>query len=943
VADHTLEETVQLYQDGQLGAQTAIKRAMQQGNLTRQQAEQRLRQPSGLTPPTNYQGGGLGHTYGGGKKGGPPPMNPNFRVRARGNPIDELGLYFNAGDVVKIGGKGGQEKRIQGIGRNPTNGFYQMFFTDGTMMVSRQADGRDMFTQITRYDGRKNMLNEVDKPAEGMPQLYRSEAFIRTIKDDPAYRSLFKNGRFIGYPKDAKVYRGPGELPPGYEAPPAPPGTEAPEDEYKFDFNQGNPYAQTTSPGINFPAPFVPPPGSNIAGAQPGPGPAPGAPAPGAPAPGAGGMPDVVHEPRPGYQFEGYGPEGRPIYRRQGGPAAPAPAAPMMPMGPPTGPGAPPMNQARAGMNQMMGPEVEAGTGRMAGGPNQRPPNYMPMNTPMGMQRSGPGMMDRRMGGMQRSGPGMMDSPGRYEGGTLSMGRGGQLRPYMPPPPPQQQPQGQGAMPMGGDMGGYAPPVSSSYKVNARGMRPGQLGLNPGDMVMVTPGNGTELFVNAAYGRTGGYGSGGQAGNTGPGMRRVQGTGYSPGGVAQVFFTDGTILQDRGDRRGGSNIMRAAVKTGGGMGNQYMPPMGGGQNMPNQYMPPAGGYQAPAGRYGGGGRGRQGGGRYPGLEGDPKNYQTQRYSPEGGRNILEGGTGSDIVMIPGAAQVANDFAMGRIGHRQAYDRLNSIGHRAGSSRALLYYRQATGQLPPADATGEGGIEALGLQRQGGGPTETTGNLPERAGFNAATRAGGATGPAPADAAGSPNPGGILPITLGSVFGPETAAQAQYSTFLDRLGSNMQGQPGGATWMNPAYRGALEERQPLATAAFNLQRVLDPNPPVDFGAFLNQLGTGQGVMEGFTNLDPVFGGLGQAANMLRAGPNAPNLSLTQQGAIQALGGDPVTQFGLARIPQAFGVPDDLRSGLLDLQQQRFDRTLSDQGLAPGFQFLPFAQRNPIGFF
>lgn len=899
MADHTAPETVQLYQDGQLSRATALSRLKKQvPGIGDSEAQRMLTEPSGMLPGPQPQDGGYGGP--GGKKGGPPPLNANFRVRIRGNPLDELGLFFGAGDVVKLGmegGQRGQEKRIQGIGRTQ-EGFFQIFFTDGTLMISRQEDGNDLFTRITRYDGRKNMLGKVDMPVVGEPGVFVSEHFVNSVKGQREYKSLFKDGRYVGYPGGSAQYAGPGTRPDGAGGtpPPAPPGSGGNQDGsiYDFNFNQGNPFPQITSPAA--PAPTGPI----------GPAPAPGG---GAPAPGGGpaGGGDTAGldlsqsspTPQPGWVFSDTTGQYHPRLPMGAGTASMmgasmTPAAGMgmsggnpMSMG---GMGAPgtamdPMRPTRpAGMTAaiqagqammpgmaqpMMGGMTRGGmpiVGSQAMSMAQRnamaqqQPVMQEQQAPMGagggdmMQRSGGGGGGRYGSGANRRGaraggpgglnpanggtgsdivniPGVMDVVRRYNSGQLGYresytalnritGKAGSNRSLIGyardhgGAVPNYDPSGRGGgnnVPSGanryggggggggqmgggrysgGDMGamnpgdmsggqygGSGPPALANYTTRLRGMDPNLLGVQPGDVVNVQPTGGAAMVENGAYQKLNGYGRGYVRPSLGPGVRRVQGFGYSPGGQAQIFFTDGTILQDRQDHQGGSNI-RAS-------------------------MSPA----------------------------------------------ADSGMGAPTGAAPGTP-------------------------------------------------GAGGVTPTGFGRFGR----------------------------------------LLDPTLEDIFGAGIARQAEFGNFL-----NQQQQPSGDTpGMSGAFRNFLERQSPLVATAFGLGDVLNPNPPNTFADFLG--GMQGNLAQGFGGgTNDIFGGLNAATNMLKGGPLAANLSNTQRAAISNLSADPLSQFQMALQPTLWSMPTRFRDPMEDLAGQRFDSVLAANGTQPNFQFLPFIQSRGFSFF
>lgn len=99
---------------------------------------------------------------------------------------------------------------------------------------------------------------------------------------------------------------------------------------------------------------------------------------------------------------------------------------------------------------------------------------------------------------------------------------------------------------VGNDAYGGNPPEVAKYGTNLRGMPQDFFGVQQGDVVTLNGRDGVNLIENGAYRRTDGYGRGYVKPNLNKNgvTKRVQGYGYSPGGVAQIFFTDGTIAQD---------------------------------------------------------------------------------------------------------------------------------------------------------------------------------------------------------------------------------------------------------------------------------------------------------------------------------------------------------------------------------------------------------------
>jgi hypothetical protein len=191
--------------------------------------------------------------------------------------------------------------------------------------------------------------------------------------------------------------------------------------------------------------------------------------------------------------------------------------------------------------------------------------------------------------------------------------------------------------------------------------------------------------------------------------------------------------------------------------------------------------------------------------------------------------------------------------------------------------------------------------------------------------------------GTPGTPGTRPINLDELYGQATANRAQFGNFINR---RMPGVGG-------SFRQFLDRQLPFLQQGFGAQRIGRPNSAPDFQAFLQQ-GTGPGA----NNAASFTGGmqgrisqpqLDQVANLLRGGPNAPNLSIGQQAAINTLGGNPIGQFNMGLAPQIQQLAGPARQAFNTLGTRNFDTILAEQGAQPGFQFLPSMQRSGWNWF
>jgi hypothetical protein len=966
---------VQLYQDGQLSKATALSRLKKQvPGISDADAARMLTEPSGMLqyqPGEAPQEGGYGGP--GGKKGGPPPINANFRVRARGNPIDELGLFFGAGDVVKIGMEGGTkkgvEKRIQGIGRTE-DGRYQIFFTDGTLMISRQENGNDLWTRITRYDGRKNMLGKVGMPVEGQPGEFLSEAFIGTVKGKKEFEVLFKNGKYVGYPKGAVQYAGPGSRPDG-TPPPAPPGTGGnnnPGSIYRFNFNQGNPFLQITSPAA--------PDFATTEGANPT--------TRGTPPPDP---EDVIFEPREGYHWDGtFDNMGRPRYVRdsqnmQAASMATTPQTGQMPPG-----GMPLGNQV----------------GTMPGGQDQMDRGMatvpvMGMEA-MTMQERGQQQMQQQrqqMAQQQQSPFGMNLAGQNTNAGSSGTGA---LDPMLYITPGNQSVRGQT---IGGrKFGDTTSTANKGDPDDTKSGTQGYLSAEAGGDIVSLPGVGQvaldylagKINYREMYDRLNRL-TGEPRSNRALGeFTRREGRLPLPFGASIAFLqSQGRAIPQGGGRfplntskPGSKNDPRTStgnVNMSGNIQNRYNPGGGGGNmaqmgNM-NQQMNMAGGNE-------------QYGGNPPPVAG----YGTARRGmPEGFFNGLEKGDLVVLNAMGGVSLVENGaYAADRTnGYGRGYvkpslnkngvlKRVQGYGFSPGGV-AQIFFTDGTIAQDRQDRRGGSNLKASLMPTSGSGAsgpmtggtmngnvTTTTGTadtsqVPGFPGmafdlsrssaapvagweFNNATRmyhpliVKSATGSGQ-DATGFGRFGGLLAPTLEDIFGAGIARTAELSNFLTRQ-QQPQGQVPG---MSGSFREFLETQgTSLLPAAFTLADVLNPNPPNTFADFINnnvqqQLGRGFGT----DNINNIFGGLGAASNMLKAGPLAANLSDTQRAAISNLSSQPLQQFELALQPSMWSMPTRFRDPFETLAGQRFNSVLASQGTDPKFQFLPFFMDRGGSFF
>jgi hypothetical protein len=853
------------------------------------------------------QEGGYGGP--GGKKGGPPPLNANYRIRARGNPIDELGLFFGAGDVVKLGmegGKRGVEKRIQGIGRTE-DGRYQIFFTDGTLMVSRQENGNDLWTRITRYDGRKNMLGKVGMAIEGEPGVFVSDTFVNNVKGKKEYEVLFKNGRYVGYPKGALQYAGPGSRPDGTppSAPPGSGGNSNPGSIYDFNFNQGNPFPQLETPA----APGF---GENAPSATT------------TPATGSSNMPgeDVIFEPRAGYHWDGtFDAQGRPRYVRdaqsnQAASMATTPQTGMMPEG-----GMPLGNQNRTMMNNMdmMGMDSDRGMAVLG-------------NQAMTMQERGQQqMMQQRQQMMQqqsRMSQGNMPMGNIPAGNPGSSGTGA-LDPLLYITPGNQPTRGRIGNRVFGDTTSTA---NKGDPDDTKSGTQGYLSAEAGGDIVSLPGVGQVLLDYLAgkinyremYDRlnrlTGEPRSNRAAGE----FTRREGRLPLPFGASIDFLkSQGRAIPQGGGRaplptsrpgsKNGPRTSTGNVKMSGNIQNIYNPgmndksnpksirdPNNPGKYIPNpNYVPPGGmnnnmmmnqGMNQQMNLAAGN---EQYGGNPPPVSG----YGTQRRGmPDNFFGVQQG----DVVFLNaqmgvnlvenGAYKRTNGYSRGYVkpslNKNGVYKRIQGFGYSPGGV-AQIFFTDGTIAQDTRDPRGASNLKAS-IQRSGnsnmganmGMPStsSTTGTTSPTAPVSGPTPVPGLSGMVFDTSRSSPTPvpGWVLnpttglyhPIAVAGATGAGTTAENQQTGFgrfgelLDptledifgattarqaELGDflNRQQQPrGGQPGMSGSFRNFLERQAEfLAPAAFALGDILNPNPPNTFANFLSN-NLQSGVSQGF---------------------------------------------------------------------------------------------------
>jgi hypothetical protein len=975
-ADHTAPETVQLYQDGQLSRTTALSRLQKQvPGIGPQEAEAMLQQPSGMLPYQEQpQEGGYGGP--GGKKGGPPPLNPNYRIRARGNPIDELGLFFGAGDVVKMGmegGKRGVEKRIQGIGRTE-DGFFQIFFTDGTLMVSRQENGNDLWTRITRYDGRKNMLGKVEMPIEGNPGVFTSDTFVNNVKGKKEYEVLFKNGRYVGYPKGAPHYAGPGSRPPDGTPPTAPPGSGGNGNPTAvFDFFQGNPFPQIQSPAApEFTQPPLPDVGTGNA-----PAPQPGTPSPS--------TPDVIFEPREGYHWDGtFDQQGRPRYVRDNMPTAAQQQAGMMPPG-----GMPMGNQNNTMMGQspmMMGAQQ----------PTQGPTMPGPVARPMNQTATSP-MQGASIVGPQAITLAQRQAMQQQQQAQQPMAGGGGMMGNIPSGNPGST--GSGALdPMLYITGGNTPtrgrignrvfgdPTSTANKgdpSDTKSGTQGYLSAEAGGDIVSLPGVGQvaldylagKINYREMYDRLNRL-TGEPRSNRALGeFTRREGRLPLPFGASIDFLiSQGRPIPQGGgpnplptSRPGSKNGPRTSTgnvrmsgnvqniyQGGGGMNDKSNPksirdPNNPGKYIPNpNYVPPGGMNNNMMMNQGmnQGGMNQQmnmaaGNEMYGGNPPPVSGYGTARRGmPENFFGVQQGdvvtlNAGNGVSLVEnGAYKRTNGYSRGYVkpslNRNGVVKRVQGFGYSPGGV-AQIFFTDGTIAQDRADPRGGSTLKAA--LSAGGGGGMAGGVNPTAMGGTMQTQGTPATGFGPFQNLQSP--------TLEDVFGASTARTAEFGNFVGGL----KGSEGRN--VTSAGRGFLQSQFPLALAGFGAMGALGPTPNNTFGEFLQTLGgnIGQTGFGGSQRLNDIFGGLNDLTNMLSAGPNAANLSTSQRLAIDALTGDPNGQLALALQPSMWALPTRFRSTFQDLAGQRFDQLLASRGAQDplSFQFLPELQKRGFSFF
>jgi len=172
-------------------------------------------------------------------------------------------------------------------------------------------------------------------------------------------------------------------------------------------------------------------------------------------------------------------------------------------------------------------------------------------------------------------------------------------------------------------------------------------------------------------------------------------------------------------------------------------------------------------------------------------------------------------------------------------------------------------------------------------------------------------------------------TLEDLFGAPTARQAEFGQHLNQRFPNVSGN----------YRSFLENQAPAFNRAFGLQDVASRSPTNTFGEFLNSRGV-QSFQPGGGASNSL---LAVTANLLRGGPNAPNLTNSQRAGIEGLSSNPRAQFDMALDPQINSLASRFRPSFRNLADRRFDSILAEQGTRPDFQMLPFLQNRGFNFF
>ena len=180
-------------------------------------------------------------------------------------------------------------------------------------------------------------------------------------------------------------------------------------------------------------------------------------------------------------------------------------------------------------------------------------------------------------------------------------------------------------------------------------------------------------------------------------------------------------------------------------------------------------------------------------------------------------------------------------------------------------------------------------------------------------------------------------TLADLFGERRARDAQFSSFLqNRFPTTSSGVQG---------RFMRSQQNPLE-AGFTASRLLGDANTGNFGEYLSNLtgapswGTGTAADRWATGAGA--GRMGRLADLVGTNPQTTSQTLTpmQRAMISNIRtpDGQTEQFNLGITPQMQGLPSGLRQSFYDLERDRYNQVIGNQGTNTGFQFLPWlAQR------